>query len=77
MDASKNAASVENEENSRIGTSALTAERRWTVTVMGDAIIFMGGIAVGSLITIFICMIAVISDDIRRSEDIRREKDKC
>ena len=33
---------------------------------MGDSIIFMGGIAVGSLITIFICMIAIISDDIRR-----------
>ena len=36
------------------------------VTVMGDSIIFMGGIAVGSLITMFICMIAIISDDIRR-----------
>ena len=33
---------------------------------MGDAIIFMGGIAVGSLITMFIMMIAIISDDIRR-----------
>ena len=36
------------------------------VRVMGDAIIFMAGLAVGSLITIFICMIAIISDDIRR-----------
>ena len=32
---------------------------------MGDAIIFMGGIAVGSLVTIFIMMVALISDDIR------------
>lgn len=32
---------------------------------MGDAIIFIGGIAVGSLITMFICMVAIISDDIR------------
>ena len=36
------------------------------VVTMGDSIIFIGGIAVGSLITIFICMIAIISDDIRR-----------
>ena len=32
---------------------------------MGDAIIFMAGIAVGSLVTIFILMVALISDDIR------------
>ena len=43
--------------------------RTWRVTVMGDSIIFMGGIAVGSLITIFICMIAIISDDIRREKE--------
>ena len=36
---------------------------------MGDSIIFMGGIAVGSLITMFICMIAIISDDIRREQE--------
>ena len=44
---------------------------------MGDSIIFMGGIAVGSLITIFICMIAIISDDIIR-ENIRefRQEDE-
>lgn len=40
-------------------------ERRWAVTVMGDAIIFVGGIAVGTLVTIFILMVALISDDIR------------
>lgn len=40
---------------------------------MGDAIIFMGGIAVGSLITMFICMIAIISDDIRRWKEKERE----
>ena len=45
---------------------APTAERRWAVNQMGDSIIFMGGIAVGSLITMFIMMIAIISDDIRR-----------
>ena len=33
---------------------------------MGDSIIFMGGIAVGSLVTMFILMVALISDDIRR-----------
>ena len=32
---------------------------------MGDAIIFMAGIAIGSLVTIFILMVALISDDIR------------
>ena len=36
---------------------------------MADSIIFMGGIAVGSLITMFICMIAIISDDIRREQE--------
>lgn len=36
---------------------------------MGDSIIFMGGIVVGSLITMFICMIAIISDDIRREQE--------
>ena len=44
---------------------------------MGDSIIFMGGIAVGSLITIFICMIAIISDDIRReSKSEFRQEDE-
>lgn len=32
---------------------------------MSDSIIFMAGIAVGSLVTIFILMVALISDDIR------------
>ena len=32
---------------------------------MGDSIIFMAGIAVGSLVTMFILMVALISDDIR------------
>lgn len=35
---------------------------------MGDAIIFMAGIAVGTLVTIFILMVALISDDIREQE---------
>ena len=35
------------------------------VTVMGDAIIFMAGLGAGSLVTIFILMVALISDDIR------------
>lgn len=39
------------------------------VTVMGDAIIFMAGLGAGSLITIFILMVALISDDIRRESD--------
>ena len=39
------------------------------MTIMGDSIIFMGGIAVGSLITMFICMVAIISDDIRREKE--------
>ena len=44
---------------------------------MGDSIIFMGGVAVGSLITMFICMIAIISDDIRReSKREFRQEDK-
>lgn len=44
---------------------------------MGDSIIFMGGIAVGSLITIFICMVAIISDDIRRESkrEFRQENE--
>ena len=56
-------------------TTAPTAERECTkaVTAMGDSIIFMGGIAVGSLITIFICMVAIISDDIRRWKEKERE----
>lgn len=33
---------------------------------MGDAIIFMAGLGAGSLATIFILMVALISDDIRR-----------
>ena len=36
---------------------------------MGDSIIFMAGIAVGSLVTIFILMVALISDDIRREQE--------
>lgn len=48
-------------------------ERRWAVTVMGDSIIFIGGIAVGSLITMFICMVAIISDDIRMWKEKERE----
>lgn len=32
---------------------------------MGDAIIFMAGIALGSIVTMIILMIALISDDIR------------
>ena len=32
---------------------------------MGDSIIFMAGIAAGSLVTMFILMVALISDDIR------------
>lgn len=35
------------------------------VTAMGDAIIFMAGLGAGSLVTIFILMVALISDDIR------------
>ena len=44
---------------------------------MGDSIIFMGGIAVGSLITMFIMMIAIISDDIRRENkrEFRQENE--
>ena len=44
---------------------------------MGDSIIFMGGIAVGSLITMFIMMIAIISDDIRRESkrEFRQENE--
>ena len=51
------------------GNSVLCAERRWAVNQMGDSIIFMGGIAVGSLITMFICMVVIISDDIRRERE--------
>lgn len=36
---------------------------------MGDAIIFMAGIGVGSLVTMFICLVAIISDDIRRESE--------
>lgn len=44
---------------------------------MGDAIIFMAGLAVGSLITMFICMVAIISDDIRReSKSEFRQEDE-
>ena len=52
-------------------------EQGWAVTAMGDSIIFMGGIAVGSLITMFICMIAIISDDIRRENksEFRQENE--
>ena len=52
----------------RLHHIAPTAEQEYSkaVTAMGDSIIFMGGIAVGSLITMFIMMIAIISDDIRR-----------
>ena len=32
---------------------------------MGDAIIFMAGLGAGSLVTMFILMVALISDDIR------------
>lgn len=35
---------------------------------MGDAIIFMAGLGAGSLVTIFILMVALISDDIRRED---------
>ena len=47
------------------------------VTAMGDSIIFMAGIAVGSLITMFIMMIAIISDDIRRESkrEFRQENE--
>lgn len=45
----------------------------WAVNQMGDSIIFMGGIAVGSLITMFICMVAIISDDIRMWKEKERE----
>lgn len=41
--------------------------------MMGDSIIFMGGIALGSLITMFICMVAIISDDIRMWKEKERE----
>lgn len=58
---------------------APTAERECTKAVnqMGDSIIFMGGIAVGSLITMFIMMIAIISDDIRRESkrEFRQENE--
>lgn len=35
---------------------------------MGDAVIFMTGIALGSLVTMFILMVALISDYIREKE---------
>ena len=47
---------------SAIAETTATCLRRKT---MGDSIIFMAGIAVGSLVTIFILMVALISDDIR------------
>lgn len=40
---------------------------------MGDSIIFMGGIAIGSLITMFFMMVAIISDDIRMWKEKERE----
>ena len=40
-------------------------ERR---TEMGDAVIFVTGIALGSLVTMFILLVAMISDDIRRED---------
>lgn len=36
---------------------------------MGDAIIFVAGIGVGSILTMFIMMVAIISDDIRREKE--------
>ena len=39
--------------------------RTKAVNQMGDAIIFMAGLGAGSLVTIFILMVALISDDIR------------
>lgn len=35
---------------------------------MGDAVIFMAGIALGSIVTIVILMVALISDEIRREQ---------
>lgn len=40
-------------------------ERR---TEMGDAVIFMTGIALGSLVTMFILLVAMMTDEIRRNE---------
>ena len=45
-----------------IGEMVMNAK---AVKAMGDSIIFMAGIAVGSLVTMFILMVALISDDIR------------
>lgn len=33
---------------------------------MGDAVIFMTGIALGSLVTMFILLVAMMTDEIRR-----------
>lgn len=38
------------------------------VTAMGDAVIFMTGIALGSLVTMFILLVAMMTDEIRRNE---------
>lgn len=35
---------------------------------MGDAVIFMTGIALGSLVTMFILLVAMMTDEIRRNE---------
>ena len=39
---------------------------------MSDAIIFMSGIVVGSIVTMFFCMVATISDFIREREKNER-----
>ena len=41
------------------------------VTVMGDAIIFMGGIAVGVIISSVAMIVALATDYMRRMEDRR------
>ena len=35
---------------------------------MGDAVIFVTGIALGSLVTMFILLVAMMTDEIRRNE---------
>ena len=39
---------------------------------MSDAIIFMSGIAIGSVVTMFFCMVAAISDFIRERKKNER-----
>lgn len=36
---------------------------------MGDAVIFMTGIALGSLVTMFILLVAMMTDEIRENKD--------